>query len=104
MSSCYSSDDLRDPGRCCTSELVNHVVFDFKRKARSNSLVLYFLQFEQEHLLFRQYGICTNTFQDSRQIDQICLVTVTLSVDVSSLPVSAASRFLACGEFGPERK
>ena len=68
----------------------------------SNSLVRYISQFEQEHLLFRQYGICTNTFQDSRQIDQICLVRVTLSVDVSSLPVLVASRFLADGEVALE--
>ena len=51
---------------------------------------------------------------DWSKMDQICLVRVTLSMDVSSLPDSAAARFLAGGGpgggdpggpgGGPERK
>ena len=47
---------------------------------------------------------------DWSKMDQICLVRVTLSMDVSSLPDSAAARFLADGDpgggagGGPERK
>ena len=37
---------------------------------------------------------------DWSKMDQICLVRVTLSMDVSSLPDSAAARFLADGDPG----